>query len=181
MKKIPAIAIHVASVAAVSLFLLLASSAQGQIPNQLNTGYPDNGVFHGSDIDNVQINNSGLHIEIPIYQAKGRGLNVGAKVVYNSKGWVFKTRCFTSGGGFCEDDVQGDPLGNTTFAFYGGFDYIFSASSRNCQAGFDLFYFRVGGYVLREPDGTKHHFTPRSFNRAILSTTAKSISQHCIC
>ena len=147
--------------------LLLVSSGYSvaQIPSQLNTGYPENGIFHGSDVDNVQINNGGLHVEIPIYSAKGRGLSVGAKVVYNSKGWTFHTRCFTSGGGFCEDDVEGDPLGYPTLAFFGAFDYAFASSSSTCTTGSgtglpDISYTTMGGYTLREPDGTKHHFVP---------------------
>ncbi len=146
------------------VFLLLAllgvaANAQG-VPNQLNTGYPENGLFHGSDIDNVQINNGGLHVEIPISTTKGRGLSTSSKVVYNSKSWTFRTRCFTSGGGFCEDDVQGDPLGYPTLAFFGAFDYQFAIKYTECKAGFNLFYEKAGGYTLREPDGTKHHFAP---------------------
>src|SRR6266852_579412 len=83
--------------------------AASQVSNQLSTGYPENGIFHGSEIDNVQINNGGLHVEIPISGAKGRGLSTAAKVIYNSKNWTFHTRCFTAGGGFCEDDVGADP------------------------------------------------------------------------
>jgi RHS repeat-associated protein len=108
----------------------------------------------------VQINNGGLHVEIPIFNSKGRGLSANSKVVYNSKNWTFRTRCFTSGGGFCEDDVQGDPLGHTTLAFFGAFDYEFSVNYTTCTAGFDLQYTKAGGYTLREPDGTKHHFAP---------------------
>jgi RHS repeat-associated protein len=139
---------------------LCVPHAASQVPSQLNTGYPENGIFHGSDIDNVQINNGGLHLDIPIFSAKGRGLNVASRVVYNSKAWTFHTRCFTSGGGFCEDDVQVDRLSSATLAFYGAFDYEFATSSNTCQAGFDLFYTKVGGYTLREADGTKHHFVP---------------------
>ncbi len=143
-----------------SVCLFGASYANSQIPNQLNTGYPEGGIFHGTEIENVQINNGGLHADIPIYSVKGRGLGVDAKVIYNSKNWTFRTRCFTSGGGFCEDDVAGDSLGNQVPAFYRTPDYVFHDSSSTCQAGFDLFYTRVGGYILREPDGTKHHFFP---------------------
>ena len=140
--------------------LLFAPYPAAQVSNQLNTGYPENGVFHGSELDNVQINNGGLHVEIPISGAKGRGQSTTSKVVYNSKGWTFKTRCFSSGGGFCEDDVQGDPLGYPTLAFFGAFDYKFVSSGNTCQRGFNDYLTKVGGYTLREPDGTKHHFVP---------------------
>jgi hypothetical protein len=148
-----------------SLCLFGTSSAISQVSNQLNTGYPENGIFHGTDIENVQMNNGGLHIEIPISEVKGRGLSVASKVVYNSKGWTFHTRCFTSGGGFCEDDVQGDPLGYPSLAFFGAFDYEFSKQSSTCTTGGgtgfpDISYTQIGAYTIREPNGTKHHFVP---------------------
>jgi RHS repeat-associated protein len=143
-----------------SLYLFSASYANSQVSNQLNTGYPVNGIFHGTDIENVQMNNGGLHMEIPISELKGRGLSVASKVVYNSKDWTFHTRCFTSGGGFCEDDATGDPLGNSVPAFYGAFDYEFASSTSTCEQGVNDFITKVGGYTLREPDGTKHHFGP---------------------
>src|SRR5262245_49938052 len=97
--------------------LLCAHYAAAQASNQLNTGYPENAIFHGSDMDNVQVNNGNLHVQIPISGVKGRGLSTSSKVVYNSKSWSFHTRCFTSGGGFCEDDVGGDPLGYIGLSF----------------------------------------------------------------
>jgi RHS repeat-associated protein len=141
------------------LVALSVSISTAQVSNQLNTGYPENGIFHGTEIESVQINNGGLHVEIPIFQAKARGFNIASKVAYNSKAWTFHTRCFTSGGGFCEDDVQGDPLGYPTLAFFGAFDYLFSTSSSACTTS-GISYLQIGGYTLREPDGTKHHFFP---------------------
>jgi RHS repeat-associated protein len=143
----------------ISLFCA-APDLASQVSNQLNTGFPENGIFRGSDIESVQMNNGGIHVEIPIFSAKGRGLNVASRVVYNSKSWTFRTRCFTSGGGFCEDDVSGDPLGYGSLVFAGAFDYMFHASSRTCQQTQNVFLTIVGGYTLREPDGTKHHFAP---------------------
>src|SRR5262249_26233747 len=145
------------------LSIALFSSAPylaSQGSNQLNTGFPENGIFRGTDIENVQMNNGGLHVDIPTFSAKGRGMNVSSRVVYNSKSWTFRTRCLTSGGGFCEDDVSGDPLGYSTLVFAGAFDYMFHASSRTCQQTHDVFITINGGYTMREPDGTKHHFAP---------------------
>jgi RHS repeat-associated protein len=143
----------------VSLFFA-APNLISQVSNQLNTGYPENGVFRGTDIETVQMNNGGLHVDIPIFSAKARGFNVSSKVVYNSKSWTFRTRCFTSGGGFCEDDVVSDGLGYPGLVFAGAFDYMFHASGRTCQQTQNVFLTIVGGYILREPDGTKHHFAP---------------------
>src|SRR6476469_1249157 len=102
MKDMTHKSMNFACIAVLLLVELTAVAAHGQsVPSQLDTGYPENGIFHGSEIDNVQINNGGLHVEIPISTMKGRGLSAGSKVVYNSKSWTFRTRCFTSGGGFC--------------------------------------------------------------------------------
>lgn len=141
------------------LVILSASISTAQVSSQLNTGYPENGIFNGTDIENVQINNGGLHVEIPIFAAKARGFNVASKVIFNSKSWMLKTTCYTSGGGFCQDVVQGDPLSFQVLSFFGAFDYIVSSSSKTCtQPGVTNTQF--GGYTLREPDGTKHHFVP---------------------
>jgi RHS repeat-associated protein len=137
-----------------------APNLTSQVSNQLNTGYPENGVFRGSDIETVQMNNGGLTVNIPIFSAKARGFNVASKVIYNSKSWTFHTRCFTSGGGFCEDDVVSDALGYPGLVFAGAFDYMFHGSSRTCQQTQNVFLTIVGGYTMREPDGTKHHFAP---------------------
>src|SRR6476469_6458997 len=91
-----------------ALALMAFPFAAAQVPNKLNTGYPENGIFHGSDIDNVQVANFNLHVEIPISSIKGRGLGFKSGVVYNSKSWTLHTQCFTSGGGFCQDDVRTD-------------------------------------------------------------------------
>jgi RHS repeat-associated protein len=146
--------------AACALALIPSHCAVAQVPSQLDTGYPENGIFHGSEIDNVQFANFNLHVQIPISRSKGRGLNFESSVVWNSKIWTFHTQCFTSGGGFCQDEVQTDPLGFASPAFFGSFDYIFSTNSTTCSAGFNLFYTKNGAYTLREPDGTKHHFVP---------------------
>ena len=46
--------------------LLAPLSLVAQDANKFNVGLPANGVFDGSDFDTVQINNSNLHIEIPL-------------------------------------------------------------------------------------------------------------------
>src|SRR5260221_12210142 len=91
------------------LFAALAAHGQG-VPNQLNTGYPENSIFHGSEIDNVQLENGNLHVAIPIWSARGRGLNTGFNFVYDNHGYKFITHCYTGGGGFCQDVVATDPL-----------------------------------------------------------------------
>jgi hypothetical protein len=69
------------------IFLLAAVSASlAQDTNSSNIGLPPNGVFSGSGIDSVQVNNGNLHIEIPLYSLHGRGLDTTVKYVYDSRG-----------------------------------------------------------------------------------------------
>src|SRR6266700_1305094 len=64
----------------------------GQTPsatNATNVGFPMNGVFDGTDFENVQIANGGLQIEIPLFSVPGRnGLDVTYKYVYANKQWT---------------------------------------------------------------------------------------------
>src|ERR1700730_13351914 len=64
-----------------------ASQAQ-QTDGDAGTGFPQNGVFAGSSIESVQINNGNLHVEIPVWSYTGRGgVESGVSFVYDSKGW----------------------------------------------------------------------------------------------
>src|SRR5579859_7047406 len=74
----------------------VCASAQG-VSNASNTGVPENAVLHGSDIDNVQLNNGSLHIDIPIWSYKGRGLDNWARFIYDSHGWYIMTTCSMQG------------------------------------------------------------------------------------
>src|SRR5438105_203192 len=71
---------------------VFAFTLHAQNPNNsTNIGQPDNASFHGSDIDNLQLNNGNLHIEIPLYSLGGRGPSATFKYVYDSKGWYAYT------------------------------------------------------------------------------------------
>src|SRR5712671_1094796 len=86
---------------------ILSEHAVGQtqdVTDPLNIGMPPNGVFSGSDFDSVQLNNGGLHIEIPLWSIGGRGLSVGYKYIYDNRGWYFRTTC--SRQGLCTDHVS---------------------------------------------------------------------------
>src|SRR5919201_1225288 len=89
--------------------LLLAASitlAQGT-DNNFNVGFPPNGIFSGSNFDSVQVTNGNLHIEIPVWSTDGRGLDIGTKFVYNSKGWKEHVHCVRLSG-TCHADIQPD-------------------------------------------------------------------------
>src|SRR5438270_2881151 len=64
-----------------------ASITLAQDNDKANIGLPPNGVFSGSSVESVQVNNGNLHIEIPLYSVPGRGLNTTVSYVYDSRGW----------------------------------------------------------------------------------------------
>src|SRR5690348_8970705 len=119
------------------LILLLACSllSSGQVANDLNTGYPENSVFHGSEIENVQLQNGNLHVNIPIWSAAGRGLNTSFNFIYNNHGYQLRTQCFTGGGGFCQDTVGTDPLSPMILKGYGPLDYQFNSGVKSISCG----------------------------------------------
>jgi RHS repeat-associated protein len=146
-------------ISALSALLLYALLAVGQTAStELNTGYPENAIFHGSDIDNVQINNGNLHISIPVWSVKGRGLDTSFGFVYNNKGWTFNTHCNTTYG-ICSDAVTPEPGDTMSLTALGPLDYQFSWKSSSVQCA-TVWTVQSSNYVLREPDGTKHHFGP---------------------
>ena len=57
-----------------------------------NAGLPEHALFSGTDIDSVQMDSGNLHIEIPLWQVKGRaGLDFWVKLIYDAKGWTSRT------------------------------------------------------------------------------------------
>src|SRR5258708_1121587 len=73
---------------------LIARSTRAQdVTNQLNTGIPENGIFHGTDIESVQVTNGNLHIAIPIWSTAGRNLGAGYQFLLDNKGWDYSVHC----------------------------------------------------------------------------------------
>jgi len=148
---------------------IISCRAFGQtVNNNLGTGTPVNAILHGSGLDTVQINNGDLHINIPIWSNKGRGIDTGYSFVYDSKGWAFATHCNTSTG-ICSDNVIEEGGSGLILAPRGPLDYSFSYKSSDIQ-GPEIggsppnpvygYYTIHSNYVLREPNRTKHHFVP---------------------
>src|SRR5262249_5952242 len=78
-------------VVVVLAFTLRSISAFGQgVGNSSNAGTPQNAIFHGSDIDAVQLNNGGLSVDIPLGGTPGRGLSTGYRLIYNSRTWYLR-------------------------------------------------------------------------------------------
>src|SRR5229473_5960784 len=142
--------------AALCLLCLLVFAAHAQdVTNGRNVGFPPNGVFDGSDFENVQLNNGNLHIEIPLWSTAGRGLPAGYKYVYDSLGWHFTTVC-SKKTGYCTDIVR--PSGQMTLRLVGpeagGVGYAQKAVT--CNSGQYYTY----SYTMTDPDGTSHHLVP---------------------
>ncbi len=157
------------------LFLSIASVCSAQsVNNAVNTGTPENGVFHGSDVEHVQVNNGNLRIDIPIYSIKGRGLDTSAHFIYDNKGWTFNTNCDISGD--CWDQILAETNNTMILAASGPANYILSYKTPRFTCSLDhVSVIETSNMVVREPNGTKHHFSPDPItdtaNRCISTAT----------
>lgn len=77
------------------------------VDNTNATGVPDHAILNGSNFDSVQMNNGNLHIEIPLWSAKGRGMDSWGALVYDSKAWLLNGSCDQDGN--CVDDAESSP------------------------------------------------------------------------
>jgi YD repeat-containing protein len=151
-------------VLSICVLLAVSSTCPAQsVTNATNTGTPENAVVHGSDIENVQVNNGNLHVDIPIWAAKGRGLDTSAHFVSDTKGWTFTTTCDPVSGD-CTDQIReaqspipnGMVLGAVNSLSYNWSDV---RSSFLCQT----VNYTLNSLTLLEPNGTKHGFLPNPF------------------
>src|SRR5438552_7140480 len=130
------------------------------VANHNSIGFPQNGVFNGSDFDTVQLNNGNLHIEIPLWSLPGRGLGAYLKLIYDSKSWYLKESCHTSritGETDCGQSVWESSGGHASLKFVTPIGFV--ARRANFKLCGDLgFYY--SNFTLREDDGTTHHFVP---------------------
>lgn len=161
---------HVKKIARRSAFLIVALSGVPGLyaqtaNNDLGTGTPINAILHGSRLDTIQINNGDLHINIPIWSNRGRGIDTGYSFVYDNKGWAFATHCNTSTG-ICSDNVITEGGSNMILTPQGPSNYSITYKSSDVTGpsgggGANPIYYTIhSNYVLREPNGTKHHFVP---------------------
>lgn len=163
-----------------AICFLTAKPALGQsdpvvVSNGTNIGTPENGSFSGSDFDNVQLNNGNLHIEIPLWSLKGRGLSTSMKLVYDSKGWGFHTHCQTShqtGITTCTDTVRPQTGSHTSLSLVSPESYGTTHSIANGLCGDSNFYYY--NYVLSEPNGSAHRFEPDQVKPTSVTFTGTS-------
>ena|SRR5438876_5229030 len=128
-------------------FFSVAALAQDAInvANHNSIGFPQNGVFNGSDFDTVQLNNGNLHLEIPLWSLPGRGPGASLKMVYDSKSWYLREGCHTS-------HTTGDTIcGQAPAESSGGHAYLKFATPTGFVARNDHFN-RCGdrGFLLQQ-------------------------------
>ncbi len=135
--------------------------AQNSDPS--GTGYPENAVYHGGDLDSVQLGNGNLHLEIPIWSAKGRGLDTGAKFVYDSKVWTIDW--YDGGLGYVYGSVNTRLFSkpNIHVENSSGYFIYYETGILDCE-GISGGPFVTYSYSLIEPGGTVRKFLPYSMS-----------------
>src|SRR5258706_1674528 len=146
------------ALSAVFLWVLALPLSAQSINNKTAIGFPENGVFTGSDFDTAQLTNGNLHIEIPLWSLPQRGLPpLSAKYVYDNKGWYTKVHCGHMGICTSVPDIE---LGtnakwNRTFSWTATMTQ--KIVNQPCSAGNQTTY---TSRMVRDGDGTKHHMLP---------------------
>jgi RHS repeat-associated protein len=146
--------------AAFMVLIWLAASCFAQtVAGTEGVGLPDNASYDGDKFENVQLNNGNLHIEIPLWSSGGRGIPVGEKLVFDSKGFGFYTLCTpVRDGKICHNYLRYNGGG---WRIVGPIDYGIGSErveSRNCGTDQDPSFGEIwGNFVIYEPDGTRHH------------------------
>ena len=147
-----------------ALYFVWANPATGQTPSATNTtnvGFPMNGVFDGSDFENVQIANGGLQIEIPLFSVPGRnGLDVTYKYVYANKQWTARETYHARTDTYIADirPEQGQMAAGIIMHTAGPFGYSVTSRYTTYCGNDPTFYYT--NFVLTEPNGKQHHFLP---------------------
>ena len=146
---------------AIALMVVNVTLAQDQtVQNSSNIGMPPNGVFSGSDFESVQLQNGNLHIDIPIWSQKGRGLGTGSKFIYDSLGWTSSPPHCDHTSGVCSNHITTIPDNSLSLRITSPFGYVAGAPLGRGGPSPCTAVVEHSNYTLREPDGTKHHFLP---------------------
>jgi RHS repeat-associated protein len=142
----------------VVLSCLLAPICWAQdVYDQINVGTPPNGLFHGGEIDTVQLNNGNLHIEIPLWTVRGRGpVPVGAIFVLDTMEWSYKVSTNRQTGdttAIIRTELNGTFGGLVRSLAYSRTSATAHAQTVSCPP-------YSSNYVIAEANGTKHHLVP---------------------
>jgi RHS repeat-associated protein len=132
-----------------------------------NAGLPEHALFSGTDIDSVQMDSGNLHIEIPLWQVKGRaGLDFWVKLVYDAKGWTSRTTIVPPVPGVpgtpqrTEYFIAPSPSSNMQWAIRTPADYSEITQTTSFKCGTAEFDFYNGSDVIEDPNGTTHNLIP---------------------
>jgi RHS repeat-associated protein len=138
---------------------LFGQAATGPI----DIGFPPNAVFHGSDLDFVNLDNGNLHIEIPLWSTNGRGMPVGYRLVYDSKGFTRSDYCAKDGS--CSSAIDTAPGSHMIMVLIGPFAYTLQTKGVFQKCGTQLNSPRVAVYSssLIAPDGANHPLVPSQY------------------
>src|SRR6266705_4135819 len=125
--------------------------------NEINVGTPPNGLFHGGEIDTVQLNNGNLHIEIPLWTVQGRGpLAPGAIFALDTKQWAAKIT-YNKNTNTTTATIRTE-LNGTFGGITSGITALSLSSTGHVAVPGCTAY--TSNYVIRESNGTKHHMIP---------------------
>ena len=129
----------------------------------IDIGFPPNAVFHGSDLDHVNLDNGNLHIEIPLWSTNGRGMPVGYRLIYDSKGFTSTDHCTRDGS--CSSVIQAAPGNHLIMLLVGPFGYSMQRKGPLQRCGTQQTDPTVNVYTstLFEPDGTSHLMVPSQY------------------
>src|SRR5260370_2177737 len=147
------------ALAALMVLIWLVASALAQtVPGTEDIGLPNGAAYDGDKFENVQLNTGNLHIEIPLWSNGGRGIPMGDKLVFDSKGYSFYTLCTAvRDGKVCQNWLRR----NGGWRIIGPISYGIGKErieTRNCGGDTASPHFGniYGNFFISEPDGTRH-------------------------
>lgn len=121
-------------------------------------GLPPFGSFHGSNFDNVSLNNGNLHIEIPSLSVGQRGRSFSYRFIYNTVAWTTYWTPNPDPDGFPKGWWTVEPLelgSGWRMAGPTGYGVSSTIVHKSC-AGIPGTYIVRTNWVVIEPDGTQH-------------------------
>jgi RHS repeat-associated protein len=128
------------------------------IPDAGNVGVPINGVFSGSNVDSVQLNNGDLHIDIPLLDIPGLGVPIRIHFIYDNKIWNYASNASA-------DTYTVNQDRSPAFLSYPGNVYVSAATTTpivNCgtQSYPDTFLTHLS---FVDQEGTAHPFNVNGY------------------
>ncbi|HXP68610.1 MAG TPA: RHS repeat-associated core domain-containing protein [Candidatus Dormibacteraeota bacterium] len=130
-----------------------------EVSNSYNVGLPLNGIFDGTDFDNIQTNSGNLHVTVPLWRASGRGPAMFINYVYDPPTYYLTERCTQNNCYGTWHIGTGGTWRLSTGISYGVVYRQVNAATCNTHSGITI----ATGVMVVEPDGTRHHFVPDQY------------------